>query len=299
MESKITKGYLLAILSAVIYGLMPLMAKNIYADGVNAITLVFLRNFLALPSLGILTYMKYRTFKIPLKVLPKLSLLSFFGCSLTPILLFSSYNYMATGTATVFHFAYPVLVVLIGIIFLRKKVPFITVVSVIICFIGIFLFYNPSEAFSFQGSALALSSAVTFAIYVAMLSNFHFHNITGLLLSFYVATLSSLITFVICIATNSLAFPHSWMGWCLCAFFAFMVTTLAVVFFQKGAFIIGGEKTSIISTLEPITGVIIGFTVFHEAITPGVIIGSVLVVAASILIAASDICKPKKSLTSE
>ena len=56
MQNKMVKGYMLSILSAVIYGLMPLMAKYIYSDGVNALTLVFLRNFLALPSLAIVAF---------------------------------------------------------------------------------------------------------------------------------------------------------------------------------------------------------------------------------------------------
>ena len=61
MKSKLIKGYIFAVLSAVIYGFMPLMAKHIYADGVNAVTLVFLRNALALPSLAIITFLKHRT----------------------------------------------------------------------------------------------------------------------------------------------------------------------------------------------------------------------------------------------
>lgn len=295
MKNKTVKGYAFSILSAVIYGLMPLMAKYIYSDGVNALTLVFLRNFLALPSLALVAYVKHRTFRISLKEVPKITLISFFGCCITPILLFSSYNYMATGTATVFHFAYPSLVVLIGLVFLKKKFPTGTIISVIMCFVGICLFYDPSEAFSLQGSALALSSAVTFAVYVTMLSSCKLSSATGVLLSFYIAAASSVITFLICIATGSLALPASPRGFILCAVFAFLVTTLAVVFFQQGAFIIGGEKTSILSTLEPITGIIVGFTVFNEPIRTGIAIGSILVVGASILTAYFDIKKQKSN----
>ena len=50
MRSEMYKGYIFAILSAVIFGCMPLMAKYIYAEGVTPTTLVFLRNLLALPN---------------------------------------------------------------------------------------------------------------------------------------------------------------------------------------------------------------------------------------------------------
>ena len=51
-KSKMLTGYIYAVVSAVIYGCMPLMANYIYADGVSPMTLVFLRNVLALPVLA-------------------------------------------------------------------------------------------------------------------------------------------------------------------------------------------------------------------------------------------------------
>ena len=121
MNRKPMRGYLFAIVSAVIYGCMPLMAKKIYADGVNPMTLVFLRNALALPSLGALAFSREKFRAVPKAALPQIALLAFLGCTLTPILLFSSYNHMASGTATVLHFIYPAMVVLGGVVFLRKK----------------------------------------------------------------------------------------------------------------------------------------------------------------------------------
>lgn len=295
MQSKMAKGYAVSVLSAVIYGLMPLMAKHIYADGVNALTLVFLRNFLALPSLAVWVWFSSRSFRVPVRALPAIGLLSFFGCCATPILLFSSYQHMATGTATVIHFVYPALVVVFGVLFLKKKVPLGTILSVVLCFAGICLFYDPSAGFSLKGGAYALSSAVTFAVYVTLLPSLKSNPVKGLLLTFYTAAFSSLFTLAICLATGSLALPRSLNGWILCAVFAFLVTTVAVVCFQQGAFLIGGEKTSIVSAIEPITGVVVGAVVFREAVTPQLAIGSLFVVGASILIVVSDIAKKKKA----
>ena len=56
MEIKTLKGCIFAVISAVIYGCMPLMAKYIYADGVTPLTLVFLRNLFALIPLAVLAY---------------------------------------------------------------------------------------------------------------------------------------------------------------------------------------------------------------------------------------------------
>ena len=47
-------GYLCVILSAVIFGCMPLGANFLYAQGVTPMSLVFLRNLLSLPVLALL-----------------------------------------------------------------------------------------------------------------------------------------------------------------------------------------------------------------------------------------------------
>ncbi len=286
---KVFRGYVYSILSAIIYGLMPLMAKYIYADGVNALTLVFLRNFLALPSLALLAFFESKTLKIKIKPFFSISILSFLGCTITPILLFSSYNYIPSGTATVFHFIYPTLVVIIGLIFLRKKIAKTTLLSIVLCFVGIVLFYNKQDAFHFGGAGLALASGVTFATYVVLLSKFNNLKNSGFMFSFYIALWSSIITFVISILTKQLSLPTTISGWGLCVLFALSVTTGAVVLFQQGAFIIGGEKTAILSTLEPITGVIVGVLVLNETCRFNTVIGSIFVVAASVIIAVNDI----------
>ena len=102
-------------------------------------------------------------------------------------------------------------------------------------------------------------------------------------------------TFLICLASGQLMFPVSLTGWGLCLLFAVSVTMCAVYLFQQGTFLIGGEKTSILSTLEPITSMVIGALVFKESLDPKARIGAALVIAASILIAISDIRKSKAS----
>ena len=267
------------------------MAKHIYADGVTPISLVFLRNSFSLLPLAILAYREKRTLRIPLKLLPSISLIAFLGCCITPILLFSSYQFIPSGTATVFHFIYPAVVVVSEILFLKNKAHAGNVISVILCVVGISLFYSPDEPLNLAGSALSLLSGITFAGYVVLLAHFDNRDVSGFLFCFYVIVMSSIAALIICIGTNSLVLPSSLKGWGLCVLFSLLVTTGAVALFQHSAFLIGSERTSILSTLEPITGVLIGVIVFGEPLGPRTVIGSVLVVAASILIAVFDLRK--------
>ena len=67
-----------------------------------------------------------------------------------------------------------------------------------------------------------------------------------------------------------------------------------MVLFQRGTFLIGGERASILSTFEPITSVLIGVIVFHETVGWQTAVGSVLVLSASVLIALFDMKEKKE-----
>ena len=56
MKKTMVQGYLYAVLSAVIFGCMPLMATGIYAQGMTPMALVCWRNLLALPAMALLAY---------------------------------------------------------------------------------------------------------------------------------------------------------------------------------------------------------------------------------------------------
>lgn len=284
MHSGSAKGYLFAVLSAVIYGCMPLMSKYIYADGVDPLTLVFLRNVFSLLPLGLLAYLQQKRLKIPLRILPSIALISSLGCIVTPILLFFSYQFIPSGTATVFHFAYPAVVMIGGIVFFKQKVHSVNIICMVLCIVGIGLFYTPGHPLEPTGSVLALSSAFTFAAYVLLLSRFDNRNVPGFLFSFYTTLISSILSLLICLCTNRLFLPNTAMGWGLSVLFSLLITTGAVVLFQKSTFLIGGERVSILSTLEPITSVVIGLLVFKEPMGIRTFIGTVLVLLASILI---------------
>lgn len=287
------KGYICAILSAMIYGLMPFMSSHIYADGVNAMTLVFLRNFLALPVLAVLAFCQQKSLKVPAKSLGGMAFLAAFGCCITPVLLFSSYHYIPSGTATTIHYVYPAFVVGIGILFLKKKAQLGTILSLLLCLCGISLFYKPGENFHWGGAGLALSSGITFAVYVSTLNIFRNEKVQGFLFTFYIALCSSVTMAISCLATGNLALPQSLTGWGWCLLFALGVTTGAVVLFQQGTLLIGGERTSILGTMEPITSVVVGVLFLNETIGPRDYVGVALVVAASVLIALFDMKKSK------
>jgi drug/metabolite transporter (DMT)-like permease len=287
-NQKLLKGYALVMLSALLFGCMPLITTYIYREGISRESVVLMRNMLALPLLGLLSWRQSKSMGIPLKALPAIGAIALMGCCVTPLLLYSSYQHIATGTATVFHFIYPAVVVLIGLLFQGKKISKGTLCAVLICVLGIGLFYNPADPLDWTGCGLALASGVTYAVYVVLLSGFRYKEVAGFKLSFYVSAICTVVMLAVCLATNKLTLPTTGMGWLLSILLALVINVGAVVMFQKGTFYIGGERASVLSTLEPLTGVIVGVAVFSEKITAFAAVGAALVILACILIAVAD-----------
>jgi drug/metabolite transporter (DMT)-like permease len=231
--------------------------------------------------------------RLSAKALPRMGFIALMGCCLTPLLLFSSYNYIQSGTATVFHFIYPAVVVLGEFLVLKSNMNRNHILCVFICMAGIALFYSPGHTLDLKGSLCALASGMTYAIYVISLSTYKHDKGSVFGFSFCVSSIASVLLLLICLLTRQLALPQSLQGWLLSIGFACIVNAGAVALFQRGTFLIGGSRASILSTFEPITGVFVGILVFRETVNPFTLLGTVLVIAAGILIALFDVKRAK------
>jgi drug/metabolite transporter (DMT)-like permease len=287
-QKRMLLGCAYIVLSAVIFGCMPLMAKHLYADGVNSMTLVALRNTISLPFLFLIAVLNKEPFaKRAVDTLPVLGI-GVLGCAVTPLLLFSSYNYMNSGAATVLHFVYPAVVLLMEFIFLRGGVRKTSVIAITLCIAGIALFYNPAEGLSLTGSVLALASGVAYAGYIFFLGRFGRRGMGSFAFAFFATLAATAVMWLACLASGAVSLPRSAFGWELSIVFALVINIGAVMLFQSGAFIIGSQRAAILSTFEPITSLVVGYFAFSEAVTPLSILGSVLVIAASVVTALGD-----------
>lgn len=294
-RATIIKGYALVIFSAMIFGCMPLMVKGIYADGVNSLSVVLLRNLLSAPVAAGLAYLQRRSLRIPLQALPEIATMGITGCCLTPLILFSSYFFMDSGTAMVLHFVYPAAVLVGGVLFYRERVSLGALSSIAMCILGICQFYAPGTTLDWRGSVLAIASGFGYAAYILMLSHFKHKEVDGLLLNTYIFFINSIVLFLVCLATGMLTFPTTASGWLCSLILAVVVNVGAVFMFQWGTRIIGGQQASILSTMEPTTSVFVGILVFHEVMTLRTALGTVLVLLASVLIVVSDMHSRKSA----
>lgn len=185
--------------------------------------------------------------------------------------------------ATVFHFAYPVIVVLGGLV-LREQVRKKALFCAVLCSLGILLLIDPSGAVDPLGVALALTSGVTYAVYILLLAHFRHREVMGFRMTFYMALISAVCMFFLCLLSHQLCLPQTLAGWLAALAFSLMICIGAVMLFQKGTFLIGAQRAAILSTFEPITSIFVGILFLNETLTPRILLGSAITLVAGVFI---------------
>lgn len=112
MISNKTKGYTLACVAAATYGLNPLFALPLYADGMTADSVLFWRYIVAVPLLAAMIMFRRRSFAVTGRQTVQLIVLGLL-VAVSSLTLFMSYNYMDVGLASTILFVYPIMVALI------------------------------------------------------------------------------------------------------------------------------------------------------------------------------------------
>lgn len=281
-------GYIQILLSAVLFGTMPFFAKNIYAMGGNSVNLCFQRFAFSIPFLYLIArYGQKASLRVTKEQGKKIFILSL-GLGGTPLLLFSSYNYISSGMTTTLHFVYPVLVVLCSALIFKETLTREKFFCCFLCVCGILLFYTPGEEGSMLGAALALGSGVTYTFYMIYYSRSGLADLNNYVLTFYLSCSSAVMLFFFAWFTGKLMLYTEPLAWAMSVFLAFMVAILATVFCQNGIRIVGPENASLLSTVEPLTSVVIGGIVFAEPMTPRIVGGVACILCSVVLLAVFD-----------
>ncbi len=287
MSGKV-KGTICGILAAISYGTNPLGALNLYADGLNANTVIFYRYGLATAILALIMVLGKKPFDLTLRELKVLAVLGVFmaGSSLA---LYCSFNFMDAGIASTILFVYPVMVAVIMAVFFKEKVTAITVMSIGLALGGIALLYKGGDGatLSTVGIILVFVSSLTYAIYIIVVNKSSLH-MSSVKLTFYVLLIGTAFIFAYSLVDKSAELQPltTWNQWMYALVLAVFPTVISLILMVIAVHNIGSTPTAVMGALEPITAVCIGIFVFGEEFTPRLGVGICLILCAVILIVA-------------
>ena len=260
------KGYIYTALSAIIFGLMPLLTKIIIARGATSLTIPFFRVFYVTIVLFFVLKIKKIDFHLEKRDLLSVILTSIFGSGLTIIILNESYNYVDTGIATSLHFLYPLFVAILCCFFYGEKIKKKQIISLSFALVGIICFMSKGNG-SLFGYLLAIASGLTYAFYLVKMDKTGLVKMNALKLSFYLALFTTIEIFTINLFMQDVVFKMDAIAYGLLLVLALSSSFLATVLLQKGVLLLGSTRASFICLLEPVTSMIVGILWLNEALT--------------------------------
>lgn len=276
------KGYIYTALSAIIFGLMPLLTKIIIARGATSLTIPFFRVFYVTIVLFFVLKIKKIDLHLEKRELLSALLTSVFGSGLTIIILNESYNYVDTGIATSLHFLYPLFVAILCCFFYGEKIKKKQIISLSFALVGIICFMSKGNG-SLFGYFLAISSGLTYAFYLVKMDKTGLVKMNALKLSFYLALFTTIEIFTINLFMQEVVFKMDAIAYGLLLVLALSSSFLATVLLQKGVLLLGSTKASFICLLEPVTSMIVGILFLGEALTLNKGLGGLAIIISLII----------------
>ena len=175
---------------------------------------------------------------------------------------FTSISLIPVAVASILLYLSPIFVLILSVLVLNEKLNPKKVISVIIVLLGIILVVNPQKIHEINlvGVICGVGAGFTFALY----------NILGKKLSksndsLSIVTYSFGIGFIglliISIISRQITLSYSIDAYALLLLLGLIPTMLAFVLFNSGLQKVEASKTSIISTIEPVTAAILGYLV--------------------------------------
>lgn len=278
-------GYICGIISAATYGMNPLGALHLYADGIHVDSLLFYRYGLATILLGCIMLLQKESFRITRRE-AKVCILLGLLFALSSLSFFNSLHHMDAGLSCTILFVYPVIVAIIMAVFFKERINNITALSILLALLGIGLLYKgDGGTISSVGMMFVMSSALSYALYIITVYKTQL-SLPPVTLTFFVMLVGTLI-----IVAHSFISPGlhlqmlssaSQWGWAF--MLAVVPTIISLISMVVAIKRIGSTPTAIVGALEPVTAVVIGVTVFNESFTPRIALGMSLILLAVFLL---------------
>ena len=274
-------GPLACLLSAVGFGLMAVLAKLSYADGVGLDAFLLARFGLAAVVLVAVAQLQGRFRGLTRRAVITALLMGGIGYVAQAGLYLSALRYVDASQVALVFCVYPLLVMVTAVLTRRERASRRRGVALAVALSGVALVLGGAGSFDPVGSALALGAALVYTGYI----------LVGDRVSADPIGFSAL---VCCGATGTLLASSTVRGlpdlgfaprgWLWLVLVALVCTVAPVILFLAGLARVGPSVASLLSLLEPVVTVGSAALVFGEALRPWQVVGGACVMASVVLV---------------
>jgi len=274
-------GYIFTIISAVSFGIMPILARYAYASGADPITVLFLRFLIAAVLMFAILFVR----KIPLprgRTLFHLFLMGGLGYVGQSMCYFNALTMASASLVSLLLYLYPVLVTVLSAIFLKDKITPVKLAALGLALAGAFLTIGFSSEGTPLGIVLGVGAAVIYSVYIVAGSRV-MQNVQALPASAVIMASAGLVYGGLA-AVRGTVLPSTPGGWLAILGIAVLCTVVAITTFMAGIVRIGPTNAATVSTLEPVVAVVLAGLLLNESLSPLKLAGGALILAAVVIL---------------
>lgn len=267
------------IIASICFGALPLLTRIGYAGGANATTLLAIRFMIAAALLWGYLWVTGTKIQTTWKQVAVFFTVGIGGFGVMAYTYFNSFLYIPSSMAAVIMFTYPVIVTYLSAVFLETRITGGQIIALILVTSGAIVMSSGEMTFHLVGILLACTSAVFYAMYIVYLgSSLTFRQEPKVLSAFITLAVAIFFTAFGAIR-GELHFNLTGTAWTAVILMSIFSTVVAIMVFYAGVQKVGSSTAAIISTVEPVTALVLGITVLGESVTVMRLLGAVLIFA--------------------
>ena len=279
-------GFIQIIISGMCFAFLGFFGKMAYRDLITPGELLSLRYSLSAIMTGFFilitkpkSFLDLNRFEIICSLL-----LGVFGYALFSSFYFMALTGLSASLTVLLLYTYPVIVTILSRIFLKEKMGSKGLLALVLVSTGLVgLVWGEWSVSNPIYLLFGIGSAFLYALYI-LLSRKYLSRVPAIPSSFYVQLGAGIVLSAINFSSNpqrafTILINHYWLIFSM----AFLCSILAMTLFLAGLQKITSSEASILSTTEPIFGVIIATTLLGESIRMIQIIGGGLILMGMIL----------------
>ena len=282
----------MAALSGILYGILPAIIQLTYDRGVGLFEAMFWR-FAAAAALC-LPVLRYRkiSFRVSRQQLAELILVGAAGSAMTSILLNWSYTLIDAGLATVCHFIYPIVVVLIMRLLFGERIGRGRLVAVLVYLGGLYFLWKSAGNGELRGILVAAASGVVYALYVTAQQKAHFVTLEKPLILFWLSAVSAGVALLCALRQGGISLSRAvpCAGYLLAAA---AIISGGMLLQITGIRYVGASTAAFLSLLEPVTSILVDLGLFGILPSAGRMTGMGLILVSILLVSLAGRPEPE------
>jgi len=278
-------GIVLVAISAAAFGTLAILGRYAYAEGMDTLTVLFLRFSLSAGVMAVLLVTRREPLPRGLTLLQLVGMgaVGYVGQAFSYL---TALKYASSGLVALLLYLYPVFVAILSAIWLHEQITRIKTVALGLALVGTALTVGP-EGGQFLGVLLAISAAAIYSVYI-MVGAQVMKRVSAVQSSTVIFASAGGMSGVLMMG-NGPHLPATGAGWAVIGSIVLIATVLPVVAFLAGLERIGPTNAAMLSTLEPVVTVLLAAMLLRETLKPITLLGGGLVLVAVLLLTRSEL----------